>query len=324
MTENKMTGDQKTLVNQYDASVKRFLANRKILAWILKECVEEFKDVPVDIIASHCIEGKPEIAVVAVDQDEMDRKEADSSEIDGMNTEENSIAEGTIYYDIRFKAVVPGTKEPIYLIINIEAQKDENTGYPLLKRAIYYVSRLISAQKKKVFTGSHYEKIQKVYSIWIEMNVAEKYANTITEYCIIEKNIVGNRKDKRENYDLINIITIGLGQKDSIKEKSILRLLNVALSKDTNGTEVSAVLKNEFGISIRGSIGKEINIMCNLGEGIVESVTASVQMDTWFKSAINIMKKFNIGVDEAIESLDIPEEKRSSVKMKIEEELIPA
>ena len=64
--------------------------------------------------------------------------------------------------------------------------------------------------------------------------------------------------------------------------------------------------------------------MCNLGEGLVERVTENVQMDTWVKSAINIMKKFNIGIDEAIETLDIPAEKREAVKTKIEEELVPA
>lgn len=319
-----MTVDQKTLVNQYDASVKRFLANKKILAWILKECVAEFKDIPVDTIAKKCIIGKPEIAAVAVDQDESNQDTAEIFEIEGMNTEDNSIDEGKIYYDIRFRAVVPGTKEPIYLIINIEAQKDDQPGYPLLKRAVYYVSRLISAQKNKVFTGSHYEKIQKVYSIWIEMNVPEKYANTITKYRIIEENVVGYRKDKPENYDLINIIRIGLGNKNSIKEKSILRLLNVSLSKDITKSEINAVLQSEFGISSRGSIEKEINIMCNLGEGLVERVTENVQMDTWIKSAINIMKKFNIGIDEAIEALAIPAEKREAVKAKIEEELVPA
>ena len=327
-----MTVDQRILVNQYDASVKRFLANKKILAWILKECVKEFRDIPIDTIAKKCIEGKPEIATVAVDQDETNRNTEEIFEIDGMNTEDNSIDEGKIYYDIRFNAIVPGTKEPIYLIINIEAQKDDRPGYPLLKRAVYYVSRLISAQKNKVFTGSHYEKIQKVYSIWIEMNVAEKYANTITKYRIIEENIVGNRKDDSENYDLINIIKIGLGDKNSIKEKTILRLLNVSLSRDITKSEVNAVLQHEFGIPSRGAIGKEINIMCNLGEGLVEQVTAevtasvteSVQTDTWMKSAINIMKKFNIGIDDAIEALAIPAEKRDTVKAKIEEELVPA
>ena len=50
---------------------------------------------------------------------------------------------------------------------------------------------MISAQKNKVFVKKHYEKIRKVYSIWLQMSVAEKRANTITKYRIAEEQIVG-------------------------------------------------------------------------------------------------------------------------------------
>ena len=70
-------------------------------------------------------------------------------------------------YDIRFTALAPATGEPIRLIINLEAQNEFHPGYPLIKRALYYVSRLISAQHGTEFTHGHYEKIKKVYSIWI-------------------------------------------------------------------------------------------------------------------------------------------------------------
>ena len=36
------------------------------------------------------------------------------------------------------------------IIINVEAQKDEPTGYEILNRAIFYVSRLISSQKNVI------------------------------------------------------------------------------------------------------------------------------------------------------------------------------
>ena len=331
-----MAENQEFLIRQYDASVKRFLANKKILAWILKECADEFKSIPVNTIEKKCIIGEPEISVAAVDQDEADHDECESPEIEGLNTEDASVNEGNIYYDIRFRAVVPGGGQPIYLIVNIEAQKDDNPGYPLLRRAVYYTGRLISSQKQKIFTGSHYEKIQKVYSIWIEMNVAEKNQNTITKYRIIEENIVGHRKNDFNDYDLINIIMIGLGEKDSIRNNSILRLLNVALDKKAKKPEVNAVLQNEFGIYSRGTLGKEINTMCNLGEGLVESitkevteevtasVTASVQTDTWVRAAVSIMKKFGVSADEAIDTLNIPEEKREVVLSQIEDLLVPA
>ena len=128
---------------QYDDCVKKLLAKKIILAWIMKECVPEFKQFSIQQIAKDCIEGEPEVSKVAVDQDEMDYMEivADES-IEGMNTEDNSIKEGRVFYDIKFSAVVPDSQEPVQLIINIEAQKDDKTPYPLIKRAIYYVSRM--------------------------------------------------------------------------------------------------------------------------------------------------------------------------------------
>ena len=330
---------KKLLTYQYDASVKKILANKKILAWILKECVPEFKDIPVEYIAKRCI-GKPEISVTAVDQDEQDREEDQTENIIGLNIEDSSEKEGKIFYDIRFNATVPGDKQLIHLIINVEAQKDGNPGYPLIKRAVYYASRLISAQKYTVFTKSDYGKIRKVYSIWIGMNVPDEKANTITKYCICEKNVVGSVHEKPENYDLINVIMIGLGKEDSITEKSILRLLNVMLSKTVDKKKVSKVLTDEFGISPRGSLGKEINTMCNLGEGLYESayeiayqtayqtasekVSDETQTKTWVESAINVMNVFNVDAQQAVDALKIPQEKRQTVLTQIEAALAPA
>ena len=37
----------------YDAACKRLLANKVILAWIMKSCLEEFRNFAVDEIADH-------------------------------------------------------------------------------------------------------------------------------------------------------------------------------------------------------------------------------------------------------------------------------
>ena len=46
--------------------------------------------------------------------------------------------------------------------MNVEAQNKYHTGYPLIKRSLYYCSRKISAQHGTEFTESHYEKIESV------------------------------------------------------------------------------------------------------------------------------------------------------------------
>ena len=95
--------------------------------------------------------------------------------IHGLQNEDNSVTEGSVTFDILFHAKAPGTDDLITLIINVEAQKSlspktkKGEVYPLMKRAVYYISRLISSQKETEFTGSDYGKIKKVYSIWICM-----------------------------------------------------------------------------------------------------------------------------------------------------------
>ena len=72
-----------------------------------------------------------------------------------------------MFYDVRFDAIAPKSadsteqEEVIRLIINVEAQTKFKPGYPLTKRAIYYCSRMISAQHGPIFTKSEYGKIRK-------------------------------------------------------------------------------------------------------------------------------------------------------------------
>lgn len=41
---------------------------------------------------------------------------------------------------------------------------------------------MISAQKGTVFTGQHYEKIQKVVSVWICVGTAEERSDSVNDY----------------------------------------------------------------------------------------------------------------------------------------------
>ncbi|MFR0733968.1 MAG: hypothetical protein ACLSHU_07035 [Oscillospiraceae bacterium] len=93
---------------------------------------------------------------------------------------------------MRFSAVAPGEDGKIGLIINIEAQSKYHPGYPLVKRAIYYCGRMLSAQYGSVFTQSHYGEIQKVYSIWICTRPPKERENTITSYTLQERHLVGH------------------------------------------------------------------------------------------------------------------------------------
>ena len=89
----------------YDAACKRVLSEKAILARIMKSCLEEYKDCDVNDIAEKYIEGQPQVSAVPVLPDE------GGTVISGMDTEDKSVREGTVTYDIRFRAIVPDSEE---------------------------------------------------------------------------------------------------------------------------------------------------------------------------------------------------------------------
>ena len=182
--------------------------------------------------------------------------------------EDTTVTEGSITYDIQFRAIVPDTDEVVQMIINVEAQNDFYPGYPIIKRGIYYCARMISSQYGTVFTKSHYEKIQKVYSVWICMNPPKERNHTITGYSLTEKQYVGKVKEKEEYYDLMNAVMICLGGNGEETKNELLRLLDVLLSSDKDADEKKEILENEFQIPMTEKMEMEVETMCNLSDGV--------------------------------------------------------
>ena len=284
--------------SDYDSACKRLLSEKIILAWIMKNCLEEYRECSISEIIEKYIEGEPQVAEVPVLPDQ-----TNPSLIKGERTEDKSITEGTITYDIRFAATAPKSGELIRLIINVEAQNNFYPGYPLLKRSIYYCSRMISAQYGTVFSSAQYDKIRKVYSIWICMNPPKSRENTITQYYIAEKSLVGHVTEK---VDLMSAVMICLGKPDSENYHGVLKLLNVLLSSETTPKEKERILHDDFDIEMTQNLEREVSLMCNLSQGIVESTTERNTLD----SIRNLMETLNLTTEEAMVALKIPEAER--------------
>ena len=113
-----------------------------------------------------------------------------------------------VTYDIRFYVLLP-KGERIKLILNVEVQKDFYPGYDLVTRAVFYCTRMISAQLNTEFNDSNYDDIKKVYSIWICPNASRKETDTITEYHIEPRTLYGS-SEIRHRYDLMSVVMVGL------------------------------------------------------------------------------------------------------------------
>lgn len=265
---------------RYDACCKRILSEKIIVAWIMKYCIPEYRNFAVEEIAEKFIEGMPSVGISPVHADEAGRLR-----IHGDNTEDSSLYEGNITYDIKFRAILPDTGKITEMLINIEAQNNFYPGYPLIKRALYYCCRMISSQHGTEFGKGHYERIKKVYSIWICMNPPQVRENSITRYEIQEENIIGKVSEKKNNYDLLAAVMICLGKctkaynnGNDTEEQELLRMLQVLFSKELSAEEKKAVLEDDFSLAMTEKLEGEIDEMCNLSEGIWrEAMTKGIE-----------------------------------------------
>ena len=268
------------------------LAHKEIIAWILKSSVKEFENCPIHDIAYKYIEGEPLLSSEAVHRNES------REYITGMNTEDTSLNEGVVYYDLKFSAVAPVNDKMIRIIINVEAQNAYNPGYPIIKRGIYYCGRMISAQYGTEFVNSHYEDLKKVYSVWICLNPPKKDRNTITRYSIKEENLVGDRHEDIAHYDLMAVTMICLGDDELKEAEGVLKMLEVLFSTRIEQKEKSNILNDEFNISMTEELEKEVSDMCNLSQGIRDRGIAEGM-------ALGKAEGINLGRAEGIESTHI-------------------
>ncbi len=305
---------------QYDAGAKRILAFKAVDAWILKTCVKEFYPYSVEYISEHCLGDDLHISEHAVHPDQLDRKDRinGDNELTQLNSESNSISEGVVYYDLRFNAVVPGSGNPVTLIINIEVQVDDRPGYELVTRGMYYCSRIISEQHGTVFSGNHYEKIEKVYSIWICPSTSESRKNSMFRYHIVEEPVVGISYVKEKAYDLEEVIVLNLGEAEIDSECDILNLLNTLFSSTVCPEKKKRVLSEKYNITMTKEMDEEVQNMCNLGEaierkgraeGIAEGIAegrAEGKIEGRFETTLLYYKKGRITAEEAAYDLGMP------------------
>ena len=208
---------------------------------------------------------------------------------------------------------MPTTDEEIKIIVNIEAQKTTKTiNYQLMKRAVYYVARLISSQKEKEFHGDDYNELKKVYSIWVCMNVQNYRADSIQEYGLTEKVVHGNFHDKQSNYDLIKIIVLNLGKRST--SHKLLNMLHLLFMDVKKTEEKEKILREEYDIELTRDMREEIVEMGGLMEPLLEiaaeEATEKAEVTTFIKNIRSLMKTMKLTAQEAMDALQVPKDKQ--------------
>jgi len=164
----------------------------------------------------------------------------------GDSTADKSDREGAVLYDILFHARRPGSKEEIDIIINLEIQNEDKHTEPFLPRAVYYACRLISSQKEKYFRGKDYFKLKKVYSIWICPTPLKEKRMSVNRYSLSEERLVGKYREPKENYDLLSIVRISVGDPRLRRKQDVLQMLNVLFSSMDSQKKCAFMKKNNI------------------------------------------------------------------------------
>ena len=250
---------------RYDRAAKRILSNNQILARVIKWCTTEFRDFTIDEIIADISDVS--LRSVLVNPDGF---------VIPLNPEDSEIGSGNVYFDIHLR-VTSRTNPKIRIYLDIELHNKWNDGYYITERGTYNCARLISRQAKTEFslTNQEYRKLKKVYSIWICPEVPKYRKNSIETYSSCRKLVYGTMKKKdrkrweRIRYDLQEITAICLDPEQE-SDNELIQMFNIIFSKTLDSKEKLRRLRDDFGFVITTKLRKEIRIMQNLGQCLVE------------------------------------------------------
>lgn len=256
--------------SSYDTNIKLLLADKQILARILKYAVQEFKEMAVSDIMSSIGDD------IDIGTKPLDAGLSNLGRINLSNTEDNVPGEGKIFFDIRFSTY--HREMEMKFLVNVEAQRStapSKLGYHLENRIIFYLARMISAQKQTEFFHSDFDNIKKVRSIWICIDNGED-GDSIEEIKL-DRNTVFGKKVSTHNIDLMKgiIINVRSGNYTKESQNTLISMLEKLLSQ-TCIDEKKQILTEKYGMIMTTELEGRLQIMCNLSENIKDQ---SIKME---------------------------------------------
>lgn len=232
---------------------------------------------------------------------------------------EKSTNEGTIYYDVLFDIGMPGGKSPpSRVIVDIEAQNHFNPGYSMLKRGSFYCGRMISAQKETVFRNSDYNKLQKVYSIWLCIAPDEKVRGVCNTYSMSETCLAKEHHFPKKQYDNFCIIIACLQDKQSAN--NMVRFFSSVFDNDMP-VEEKLDLARECGLQVTADVKEGINQMCNYSDYVEQKGIEKGRIETLSESVVKLVRSGTLTLDAALDVLQVSDDIRATVKENAEKAL---
>ena len=87
-------------------------------------------------------------------------------------------------------------------------------------------------------------------------------------YHTIEEPVFGNAYVKKEDYDLMEVVILNLGEPYDEADCGIMRLLNTLFSPAVSPDEKKKILSEKYNIAMTAEMEREVQSMCNLSTAI--------------------------------------------------------
>ena len=251
-------------MKQYNQSCLVLLQDAQIQAHIVKAIVKELDDFSLSEVES-IIQGR------------MPWEKDPAPLAKSMKTLDPQIRfrNGYIIYDIYYqiKYVKGASKTGIY--INVEAMNNPYPGYPLTSRGVMYSSASIVEQYNVEYDANHYEEIKKIYVIWLILQAPDYMDGCINIYQMKEDHLAGDYKDKEENYDKQEIVSINIGKNHKLENKyevydELLTPLFVLFTAKIKDSEEKLRILKDYGFVLTDTLKEEVKNMCDLATGVLE------------------------------------------------------
>ena len=301
-----------------DKKFKEFIRRTDVLAAFLHAYVDEFKDCSRETIID-CIQ-----------------KENSDKYVQERNVFPDSGKKNEIEVDTLFRVKLPESDGSVAVYVNIEGQNKYYLPYKIERRVEAYVSELIAAQRGIEYKGQEYDKIKKVYSIWLLFDHPERRKNAIIRYDRTPKIVYGDYKPDQMKFDLANITIVYVGTyKEDLSEA--MGLVTALFGSGLTADERNATLADKYKIQLNDEDNRRLRDIVSwaesfyvgyeeckrisetegrakgMAEGRAEGM-AEGRIESTSENVATVVKKYGVSVDQAIEDFNVPEDIRDEVR----------
>lgn len=195
-------------------------------------------------------------------------------------------------------------------------------GYPILKRALYYCSRLIDRQLHH--TAGGYDSLIKVNSIWLMYGCAKYKQGAVNSYRVAEKKLQRALRHCRDTYDLSNILLIYTNEEYDENNIDFQNLIVVLFTNQLSAEKKIEILRKQYHIEVTKKMEEDLNDMCNIsmyhervGEqrGKREGIAKGIQVGELkaLTTSVKRLLEHQLSIEEAFALLGIEKEMQTKI-----------